>query len=83
MSINTPQLQKLWTAAQSRPEWATTKFWEYVFNHGAFTSRQWAVSSQQPPTDQEGDLRRVDLVVEQIDDNDSSITLLLIEAKTG
>ncbi len=39
------------------------------------------MSSQQPPTHDDGDLRRVDLVVEQIDSNANSITLLFMEAK--
>ena len=53
-------------------------FWEYVFKQNVFASRQRAVSSQQPPTD---DLRRVDFVVENIDDNSNSTTLLIMEAK--
>ncbi len=81
MSINTPQLRKLWADAQSRPEWASTKFWEYIFSHNAFDGHQWAVSSQQPPTYDEGDLRRVDLVVEKIDENANSAALLFMEAK--
>ncbi|KAH6670189.1 hypothetical protein B0J14DRAFT_114174 [Halenospora varia] len=81
MSLNTPQLRKLWADAQSRPEWATTKFWEYIFSHNAFGGHQWVVSSQQPPTYIEGDLRRVDLVVEKIDENANSATLLFMEAK--
>ncbi|KAJ4186648.1 hypothetical protein FSOLCH5_014487 [Fusarium solani] len=79
--INTPQLKKLWEQVQSKPEWATTKFWEYVFKQNVFGSRHWAIASQQPPTDDENDLRRVDLVVENIDDNENSTTLLFMEAK--
>ncbi|RSL83311.1 hypothetical protein CDV31_016844 [Fusarium ambrosium] len=79
--INTPQLKKLWEQVQSKPEWATTKFWEYVFKQNVFGSRHWAIASQQPPTDDENDLRRVDLVVENIDDNENSTALLLMEAK--
>jgi len=81
MTLHTPQLRRLWQDAQSRPEWATTKFWEYIFNHNAFSGRQWVVSSQQPPTYDDGDLRRVDLVVEQIDDSANVATLLFMEAK--
>ncbi|KAF4470384.1 hypothetical protein FALBO_2719 [Fusarium albosuccineum] len=79
--INTPQLRKLWEQVQTKPEWATTKFWEYIFKQNVFGSRHWAIASQQPPTDDEDDLRRVDLVVENIDDNANSTTLLFMEAK--
>ena len=76
--ITTPEQQRLWAALQTRPEWATTKFWEYIFKHNVFNGPRWSVASQQPPTDDEGDLRRVDLVVENIPDN---FTLLFMEAK--
>lgn len=40
------------------------------------------MSSQQPPTHQPGDLRRVDLVVEKIDSRATTVgTLLFLEAK--
>ena len=76
-ALNTSQLRKLWAAAQEKPEWAATKFWEYVFKD-VFTGRRWAIASQQPPTDDDDDLRRVDLVVENVDDN---LALLFMEAK--
>ncbi|KAF9767413.1 hypothetical protein IL306_000036 [Fusarium sp. DS 682] len=79
--IDTPQLKRLWEQVQTKPEWATTKFWEYVFKENVFGSRHWAIASQQPPTDDENDLRRVDLVVENIDDNENSTILLFMEAK--
>ncbi|KAH7111462.1 hypothetical protein B0J13DRAFT_659937 [Dactylonectria estremocensis] len=79
--INTAQLRKLWDQVQKKPEWATTKFWEYVFKQNVFGSHHWAIASQQPPTDDESDLRRVDLVVENIDDRGNSTTLLFMEAK--
>nr|CEG03536.1 unnamed protein product [Fusarium acuminatum CS5907] len=79
--LNTPQLKKLWEQVQTKPEWATTKFWEYVFKENVFGSSRWAIASQQPPTDDENDLRRVDLVVENIDENGNSATLLFMEAK--
>ncbi len=74
-------VQKHWADAQTKPEWATTRFWEYIFNKGPFADGRWTVSSQHPPTDEEGDLRRIDLVVERKDDNDGSATLLFMEAK--
>ncbi|OAA63513.1 hypothetical protein SPI_03676 [Niveomyces insectorum RCEF 264] len=76
-----PELQKLWTDAQNRPEWAATRFWEYLFKQITFSGRQWLVASQQPPTYNEGDLRRVDLVVERVDGNSSTAALLFIELK--
>ncbi|KAH7113471.1 hypothetical protein B0J13DRAFT_460833 [Dactylonectria estremocensis] len=68
-SIDTPQMRKLWNDVQEKPEWATTRFWEYVFKQ------------YRPPTDDDDDLRRVDLVVENFDDNGNSTTLLFMEAK--
>ncbi|KAI3328252.1 hypothetical protein F4824DRAFT_428824 [Ustulina deusta] len=47
-----------------------------------FTESKWVVSSQQPPTHQPGELRRVDLVVEEIDSHAQTAgTLLFVEAK--
>ncbi|PQK17617.1 hypothetical protein BB8028_0008g01260 [Beauveria bassiana] len=76
--INTLELQRLYDEAQIRPEWATTKFWEYVFKQIVFNDPMWSVASQQPPTRQDGDLRMVDLVAEYILEN---FTLLFVEAK--
>ncbi|KAE8442168.1 hypothetical protein EG329_003756 [Mollisiaceae sp. DMI_Dod_QoI] len=81
MSTFTPQVQKLWADAQTRPEWASTKFWEYIFSHNIFDGPEWVVSSQQPPTYDDGDLRRIDLVVENIDENANSAALMFMEAK--
>ncbi len=78
--INTPQLHKLWKDAQDRPEWAPTKFWEYVFKQKAFSGHQWIVASQQPPTYDEEELRRVDLLVERVDDKADTTTLLFMKA---
>ncbi|EJP63396.1 uncharacterized protein BBA_07572 [Beauveria bassiana ARSEF 2860] len=79
--INTPQLKKLWNDAQARPEWAATRFWEYVFVQIVFKDPMWSVASQQPPTRQDGDRRRVDLMAEDIMNN---FTLLFVtERKTG
>lgn len=80
--ITTPRLQRLWQDAQNYPEWAATRLWEYVFNHIVFNEDKWVVSSQQPPTHQAGDLRRVDLVVEKIDSDAATVaTLLFHEVK--
>ncbi|KAI1192267.1 hypothetical protein F5B17DRAFT_5554 [Nemania serpens] len=75
-------IQRLWDDAQQHPEWATTRLWGYIFNRVVFTESNWIVSSQQPPTHQPGDLRRVDLVVEEIDTHAQTVgTLLFVQAK--
>lgn len=80
--ITTRTLQRLWEDAQHYPEWATTRLWEHIFNRIAFPGDPWLVSSQQPPTLAPGDLRRVDLVVEQADPaQGSTATRLFMEAK--
>ncbi|RSL98957.1 hypothetical protein CDV31_012373 [Fusarium ambrosium] len=80
--INTPRLDRLWQEAQIHPEWATTRLWEYIFNHIVFKDEKWVVSSQQPATRQEGELRRVDLVVEKMNSDATKVeTVLFIEAK--
>lgn len=72
----------LWQDAQDHPEWATTRLWEHIFNRIVFSTEPWLVSSQQPPTHTPGDLRRVDLVVEQVDSaSKTTMTLLFVEAK--
>lgn len=80
--ITTPRLARLWQDAQIHPEWATTRLWEYLFNHVIFTDDKFVVSSQQPPTHQPGELRRVDLVVEKMDRRATTVgTLLFLGAK--
>ncbi|OIW22971.1 hypothetical protein CONLIGDRAFT_559030, partial [Coniochaeta ligniaria NRRL 30616] len=80
--ITTARLRRLWQDAQDHPEWATTRLWEYIFHHIIFTEDKWVVSSQQPPTHQSGDLRRVDVIVEKMDSSATTIgTLLFLEAK--
>lgn len=79
--INTARLDRLWQEAQIHPEWATTRLWEYIFNHIIFKDDKWVVSSQQPATRQEGELRRVDLVVEKMNSDATKVeTVLFIEA---
>ncbi|KAK3356403.1 hypothetical protein B0T25DRAFT_430740, partial [Lasiosphaeria hispida] len=54
----------------------------YLFNHVIFTDEKFIVSSQQPPTHQPGELRRVDLVVERMNSTATTVgTLLFLEAK--
>ncbi|AEO62165.1 hypothetical protein MYCTH_2114022 [Thermothelomyces thermophilus ATCC 42464] len=67
---------------ECRVKHVTTRLWEYIFNHVIFTDDKWVVSSQQPPTHQPGELRRVDLVVEKMDSSATTVgTLLCLEAK--
>lgn len=80
--ITTPVLHRLWQDAQIHPKWATTRLWEYIFNRVIFNDDRWIVSSQQPPTRQPEDTRRIDIVVERIDNNASVVgTLLFVTAK--
>ncbi|KAH8166891.1 hypothetical protein CIB48_g1330 [Xylaria polymorpha] len=72
----------LWNEAQQQPEWATTQLWEHIFNRIVFNTHPWIVSSQQPPTRQDGDLRRVNLVVKRVTSG-ITLTLLFMEAKRG
>ncbi|KAL1848312.1 hypothetical protein VTK73DRAFT_10162 [Phialemonium thermophilum] len=80
--VNTRPLRRLWATAQTNPEWATTRLWEYIFNKMVFPSQNYLVSSQQPPTHNPGDLRRVDVVVEEVDDRGGpEFPLIFLEAK--
>ena len=73
-----PILQDLARDANTYDEWATKRFWMYVLDKLVFTSPNWMVSSEQPPTRMHGNLRRVDLIVERLDED---ITILFLEAK--
>lgn len=55
----------LWTKAQTNNEWATTRFWEHYIRGEYPCEDNWVVASQQPPTDDPEDLRRVELVVDK------------------
>jgi hypothetical protein len=79
--INSRRLLGLWEDAQRKPEWATTRLWEYIFKEEVFKGKMWSIASQQPPTDEDGDLRRVDLVPEHSDDNGAWARVLFFEAK--
>lgn len=80
-AITSQQILALYNDAKLYAEWATTRLWEYFMNKKYFPAPQWAISSQQPPTLDLSDLRRVDLVVEHFKDNGASETTLIIEAK--
>jgi hypothetical protein len=74
----------LYNDAQLYPEWATTRFWEHLFNRTFFDKDDYIVSSQQPPVCDlvEDERKRVDLVVEMIDKHDTNqATMLFMEAK--
>lgn len=75
-----PQTTALWNSAQTQPEWATTSFWEYVLKEQFFQGREWKVSSQQPPTTDRNDRRRVDLSIGRWKSNGWQI-IALFEAK--
>ncbi|KAI9730330.1 MAG: hypothetical protein M1818_008233 [Claussenomyces sp. TS43310] len=72
--------EALWIEAQTKPEWATTLFWEYVLKEQFFSGRDWTISSQQPPTNEASDLRRVDLRIQRWN-NKRWNTILFFEAK--
>lgn len=79
--VNTLQLRRLYEDAQYNPEWASTRLWEHLFRHYFFSEKEWVISSQQPPTQDPSDLRRVDLVVENFSDAAGFTTVLFMEAK--
>jgi hypothetical protein len=74
------QTEALWASAQTQPECATTRFWEYVLKEQFFKGRNWTISSQQPPTNDPDDKRRVDLRIERWKTNRWQ-TIALFEAK--
>lgn len=79
--ITTPVLLSLWTDAQYHPDWATTRFWEYLIRN-VFNQDDWVVSSQQPPSHNPRVGRRVDLLVEHIEPATGiSSTILFMEMK--
>lgn len=69
-----------WEKAQTNPERGATKFWEYVLKDQFFNTRDWALSSQQLPTNEASDLRRVELHIERWKNNQWH-TILFFEAK--
>lgn len=79
--ISDGRLRHLYDAARVNDEFATTRFWEYVSHKLFFLGKDWAVSSQQPPTWNTEPLRRVDLVIEMISSRGISEPVLFMEAK--
>lgn len=81
MSIVTTQVEwVLWQDAQKHDEWATTKFWEHILQKVYPAADGWVVSSQQPPTREKSDRRRVETTVEILL-NGSLQKLVIKEAK--
>ncbi|CAM6003155.1 unnamed protein product [Sphagnum balticum] len=72
----------LWRDAQSRPEHGATRFWEHKLQIWFPASEGWVVSSQQPPTGENSDRRRVESLIEILHPATNSMQKLLIyEAK--
>ncbi|KAI1205999.1 uncharacterized protein F4807DRAFT_242166 [Annulohypoxylon truncatum] len=84
MNHNNPEIReslvRLKKDANINLEWASTRFWEYLFRHAIFFEAKWVISSQQPPTKEANDTRRVDIVVERMDP-ESFETILFVEVK--
>lgn len=72
----------LWSQAQTKLEWATTKFWEHIIRPWYPAKEKWVIASQQPPTDKDVNLRRVELVVDKwIGTSQLMHRLFIFEAK--
>ena len=80
--VNRPWLHDLWEEAQTEDEYATTALWENIFAE-IFPFQQYNVASQQPPTKDPGDRRRIDLVVRPRNERRGNprAVLLFMEAK--
>jgi hypothetical protein len=70
----------LWSDAQVHNEWATSKFWEHIIRDKFPCKDNWVVASQQPPSDDSEDRRRVELVVEHWSEG-SMHRVFIFEAK--
>jgi hypothetical protein len=70
----------LWTDAQKHHEWASSKFWEHKLQKTFPATEGWIVSSQQPPTREKSDRRRVEATVECLYDG-SLEKLQIVECK--
>ncbi|KAF8855021.1 hypothetical protein BDZ45DRAFT_21970 [Acephala macrosclerotiorum] len=79
--INDQPTLELWRSAERENEWATTRLWEYILRAQVFIGPTWAISSQQPPGNEEGNQRRVDIVIEHWDDTDGWMQWMFVEAK--
>ncbi|KAK8917714.1 hypothetical protein VCV18_009036 [Metarhizium anisopliae] len=73
--VPTPQAVE---SINTKPEHAITEFWEHVLRPKVFPGSQLSLPSQQPPTGDANDLRRVNVLVRNIKNN---TVLLLLEAK--
>ncbi len=78
--VRTGLAHHLWSQAQTSLEWATTRFWEHIIRAMFAVEDDWVVASQQPPTDDPQDRRRVELVVDKWT-NKSIHRLFIFEAK--
>lgn len=75
--IRNQKLQCMWQDAQRKGEWATTRLWEHTFKTQVFKGRNWAVSPQEPPTEADDDLRRINIVAEYSDDTEIWTRMLI------
>lgn len=83
--INTTELRVLYDEAESgKHEAYSTRFFNYFFQKVVFRDEPtfW-ISSEQPPTDDTSDRRRVDLVVNYFDQGYTARVLCFTEAKRG
>lgn len=78
--VNTDVEYFLWKDAQKHHEWASSKFWEHKLQKTFPATEGWIVSSQQPPTREKSDRRRVEATVECLYGN-SLEKLQIIECK--
>ena len=78
--VRTDLARHLWSQAQTSLEWATTRFWEHIIRAMFTVEDNWVVASQQPPTDDPQDPRRVELVVDEWT-NKSTHRSFIFEAK--
>lgn len=79
--VRTATERALWEQAQTKPEWGTTRLWEHKVHKEFPAGEDWIVASQQPPTDEDGNLRRVDLVVDKWKRENYTHRLFIFEAK--
>ncbi|KAH6667179.1 hypothetical protein B0J14DRAFT_440315, partial [Halenospora varia] len=78
--VNTVVEHILWNDAQKHNEWASTKFWEHKLQKAYPAADGWIVSSQQPPTRDKSDRRRVETTVECLH-GESLQKLQIVECK--
>ncbi|KUI63586.1 hypothetical protein VM1G_10403 [Cytospora mali] len=79
--ISDGRRRNLYDDARVKDEFATTRFWEYIFQKQFFPGPNWVLSSQQPPTLAVDHLRRVDLTIEHFSSQSNPQTVLFMEAK--